>query len=506
MRIVKLKLCEITTKVIPIGFEGEQNHTQVIIDASPILTDYPDATVALAVKPPVGNIYPKAAQKSGNNVVWDVSASDCANEGSGEYQITFNDGDDIIKSFIGYYKVYNSLIGNGSAPDPVEDWLEDAQAVLGSLEEITASAETLAPGAQATAEVTDVGGHKNLAFGIPAGQQGEPGVDGQDGEDGFSPTVTVTDITGGHRISITDATGTNTFDVLNGTNGTDGQDGYSPTVTVTDITGGHRVSVTDATGTKTFDVMDGQDGHDGTDGVGVPSGGTTGQVLAKKSGTDYDTEWKTPSGGVSDVQVNGTSVVSQGVANVPIASDNDLGVVKTGYAYGVKILTGSNGGKIAIDKAPDANIKAGTHNYYPIVPVNQHVSTFYGLAKIAGADEKDSSLTAGTYSENAKSAISNMLNAPVSVSGSTPSITAKSGIRYICGEVSTLSITAPASGCIDVVFESGSTATVLTVTSAKTGVSAIKWAGGFDPTSLDANTTYEVNILDGEFGVVGKWT
>lgn len=91
------------------------------------------------------------------------------------------------------------------------------------------------------------------------------------------------------------------------------------------------------------------------------------------------------------------------------------------------------------------------------------------------------------------------------VSGNTPSITAMAGVRYVCGECSTLSITAPASGCIDVVFESGSTTTVLTVTTAKSGAT-LKWANGFDPTSLDANTVYEINILDGEFGVVGKWT
>lgn len=29
-------------------------------------------------------------------------------------------------------------------------------------------------------------------------------------------------------------------------------------------------------------------------GIGVPSGGTTGQVLQKSSGTDYATEWATP--------------------------------------------------------------------------------------------------------------------------------------------------------------------------------------------------------------------
>lgn len=35
----------------------------------------------------------------------------------------------------------------------------------------------------------------------------------------------------------------------------------------------------------------GTNGADGADGVGVPALGTTGQVLAKKSNTDYDTEW-----------------------------------------------------------------------------------------------------------------------------------------------------------------------------------------------------------------------
>jgi len=38
-------------------------------------------------------------------------------------------------------------------------------------------------------------------------------------------------------------------------------------------------------------------GADGTDGVGVPVGGTTGQVLAKASADDYDTEWVDQSGG-----------------------------------------------------------------------------------------------------------------------------------------------------------------------------------------------------------------
>ena len=94
------------------------------------------------------------------------------------------------------------------------------------------------------------------------------------GEDGFSPIVTVTEITGGHRISIQDKTHTATFDVMDGTDGTDGDDGVSPTVTVTSITGGHRVTITDKdhpSGMQ-FDVMDGANGRDGTNGTNGSDG------------------------------------------------------------------------------------------------------------------------------------------------------------------------------------------------------------------------------------------
>ena len=49
--------------------------------------------------------------------------------------------------------------------------------------------------------------------------------DGTNGKDGVSPTISVEDITGGHRLIIVDATGRRTVDVLNGINGKDGQQG-----------------------------------------------------------------------------------------------------------------------------------------------------------------------------------------------------------------------------------------------------------------------------------------
>lgn len=172
----------------------------------------------------------------------------------------------------------------------------------------------------------------------PQGPQGNPGTVGPEGPagaagaDGISPTVTTAPIDNGTRVTITDATGAHTFDVLNGKdggeaatptignngnwyiNGVDtgkpsrgeqgpagadgakgdpgatgpqgpqgdpgpagptgpegpkgpagvdgatgpaGADGFSPTVTTAPIENGTRVTITDASGEHTFDVLNG---------------------------------------------------------------------------------------------------------------------------------------------------------------------------------------------------------------------------------------------------------
>ena len=224
--------------------------------------------------------------------------------------------------------------------------------------------------------------------------------------------------------------------------------------------------------------------------------GTSGQVLTS-DGQGGQT-WQTPSGGssnVQDVQVGGTSILNaQGVANVPFASASDFGAVKVGPT-----LTINSSGLLVVDRAGGSTIKEGTVSTKLIPASLANYSAFYGLAKVAGSDEKNSTLPLGTYTESAKSAISEMLNGSVAVSGTTPVIAALPGLRYVCGEVSTISITPPASGICDVLFTSGSTAAVLTVPS------SIKWPDWFDPDNLDANTTYEINIMDG-LGAVGVWS
>ena len=133
--------------------------------------------------------------------------------------------------------------------------------------------------------------------------------------------TSIAPITGGNRITFqwtldNGTVQTDTLDVMNGvngTNGTNGTDGVgitSITFKAKDVDGSniYTITYTDGNtdeivcpigpaGADGADGKDGKDGKDGTDGVGVPDGGTTGQVLKKKSNTDYDTEWADESGG-----------------------------------------------------------------------------------------------------------------------------------------------------------------------------------------------------------------
>lgn len=108
---------------------------------------------------------------------------------------------------------------------------------------------------------------------------------------------------------------------------------------------------------------------------------------------------------VTDVKVNGTSVLANGIANIPVASGSTLGVTKVTNSWGLRM----SNNEIKVQPATSENVKYGAHNYNPVTPAMQNASTFYGLAKAAGSDEKSSILPVGQYSDSARSAIQVML-------------------------------------------------------------------------------------------------
>ena len=239
-----------------------------------------------------------------------------------------------------------------------------------------------------------------------------------DGEDGFSPVVSVTEITDGHRVSITDAEGTETFDVMDGE---PGDPGHSPVLTSSKS---EKVTTIYSDGVELAKISDGQDGQGGSVIDDTAGAGDTDKAWsADKLVTEFGKKYQKPSGGipasdlasgvipsvpVQDVQVNGTSVLSQGVANVPIASTNDFGVVKVNSSFGLQMT--NNAEVIAIQMAGNSEVKGASNYYKPIVPASIHQATFYGLAKAAGDSTQSSSSNAvGTYTDEAKTAIKAML-------------------------------------------------------------------------------------------------
>ena len=103
---------------------------------------------------------------------------------------------------------------------------------------------------------------------------GKDGQDGKAGQDGYTPKKNV--------------------DYF------DGEDGISPVVSVSEITGGHRITITDANGTKIVDVLDGEPGKDGEDGKDGSNGNGIKSAILNADYTltltfDDGTSYTTPS-------------------------------------------------------------------------------------------------------------------------------------------------------------------------------------------------------------------
>ena len=84
MRSVSVRLDDLKTMILCLGFAGENEHTRVTIDAKKMYDQYPSASVSLTVQPPEGEAYPAVIARDGDFVTWDVTDSDLIAEGNGE--------------------------------------------------------------------------------------------------------------------------------------------------------------------------------------------------------------------------------------------------------------------------------------------------------------------------------------------------------------------------------------------------------------------------------------
>lgn len=142
MRTVSYKLADLGKVVIHLGKMAENDATQVRIDAAEVFSEYPNAVPALDVINPSGEAYTVEVTLDGTVIVWDVKDSSLTAEGNGEIQLTFTQDGTKVKSSICRTKVCRSITGGGTAPDPVQDWLDHANEVLAEVEDAIPPAGT----------------------------------------------------------------------------------------------------------------------------------------------------------------------------------------------------------------------------------------------------------------------------------------------------------------------------------------------------------------------------
>ena len=180
MREVETTIEEFGRSIIDIGRVGENGVTKLSIDVSSVLSEYPDATASLVVRQPNRKDYPASSTLNGMILEWVIADDEIgAHAGSGSIQITVSDGEKVLKSAIAKTSIKPSLsYEKGSVPDPVKNWIEQAQAELENTRKALNKAQNFVFGLKEMLDKGELNGRPGATG--PQGPQGEKGDPGRD--------------------------------------------------------------------------------------------------------------------------------------------------------------------------------------------------------------------------------------------------------------------------------------------------------------------------------------
>lgn len=272
----------------------------------------------------------------------------------------------------------------------------------------------------------------------------------------------------------------------------------------------------------------------------IPSGGTTGQALVKKSNTDYDYEWKTVEGGGSGGTTNHAELDNldyehsghtgfQPAGNYVednnyVHTDNNFTDTYKSNIEANTTAKHTHSNKSVLDDISSTDItnwnnKSNFSGSYedlsnkPTIPseVTETTVSNWGFTKNTGTYSKpsggipktDLSSDVQTSLGKADTALQDrdlvdyeLKPDVVSLAETTILITPENNKIYQCGTLNSLTITnPPATGAYSIIFTSGDTATTTVIPNTMLGL---------EDFAAEANTIYEINVFDNR-AVVGSW-
>lgn len=231
----------------------------------------------------------------------------------------------------------------------------------------------------------------------------------------------------------------------------------------------------------------------------LPAGGSTGQVLAKNSGNNYDVHWVNQSGGGSSVEPYTSTPANLGTASAGSSAKYARGdhVHKMPSASDVGAYALPSGGIPATDLASSVQTSLGkADSALQSVPSTYRTAAAQDVID-AGKISAPSSPASGAFLVwNGSAWVAHQEMPKETVAGATPTITPADNTWYQCGTLTSLTVSSPpATGKYVIVFTSGATATTTTIPATILGLESF---------SAEANTVYEINVVDNR-AVVGSW-
>ena len=351
-----------------------------------IKKDYGDSgKIVVLIKRPNEDVpYPAAVVDESDGLTWTPTETDTAIAGRGNAEVDYYVDDVLVKSVLFTTYTHDSIGVSGDTPEPGYDYMKQ---LLDALEKVGTGIVSvdMNEDSSITFHMSDGTEYTTEPLKGADGTPGDKGDPGADGADGFSPTVQVTDGDGTHTVTITDKGGDHSFTINDGADGepgekgadgepgkngedgapgADGKDGVSPTVKTDSISGGTRVTITDAEGEHTFDVLNGKDGGEaatpeiGENGNWFINGEDTGKPSRGADGADGAKGDPGENGAPGENGTDGKDGVSPTVETSAIEGGTHVVITDASGAHEFDVMNGTDGAD-GNDGAPGADGKDG---------------------------------------------------------------------------------------------------------------------------------------------------